>query len=308
MQDFIEPPLPPGWVWSTNWSIDNSGHVDKEGWFYGADFQSLRYPPLSPKARRKSTFDFARRRRIIRHRKCVPETQHLHTRQMVGVIQPGESVALPWAGSDTKGDMCVQVRPQSDSSQYSWGRAISDFIAQTMNNEGTSAMSPRQTQSNIPVSALPLKELEKTEEILWTKITHGGGSSHGLCWLNVDVDATVLYDELNVPVPDWRITVNAPVKLENRLPCSAAYILYEKPRASGNLIKQQDGIVSAGGSVYIYSVDVRRPIYLTWLAQGGWRSEKEVVSISDPSMEDLPTGFWMAHQGSGRYVENVDFL
>jgi hypothetical protein len=24
-------------------------------------------------------------------------------------------------------------------------------------------------------------------------------------------------------------------------------------------------------------------------------------------MEDLPTGFWMAHQGSGRYVENVDF-
>jgi vacuolar protein sorting-associated protein 13A/C len=243
----------------------------------------------------------------MRHRKCVPETQHLHTRQMVGVIQPGESVALPWAGSDTKGDMCVQVRPQSDSSQYSWGRAISDFIAQTMNNEGTSAMSPRQTKSNIPVSALPLKELEKTEEILWTKITHGGGSSHGLCWLNVDVDATVLYDEVNVPVPDWRITVNAPVKLENRLPCSAAYILYEKPRASGNLIKQQDGIVSAGGSVYIYSVDVRRPIYLTWLAQGGWRSEKEVVSISDPSMEDLPTGFWMAHQGSGRYVENVDF-
>ncbi len=96
-----------------------------------------------------------------------------------------------------------------------------------------------------------------------------GGSGQGLCWLNVDVDATLLYNEVNTPIPDWRIAVNVPVKLENCLPCSAAYIIWEKPRATGNLIKQQNGIVSAGGSVFIYSVDVRRPIFLTWLTQGG---------------------------------------
>jgi vacuolar protein sorting-associated protein 13A/C len=249
-------------------------------------------------------FDFARRRRLIRQRKCIPETHHLHSRQIVGVIQPGDSVPLPWAGSDSKSDMCVQVRPQAESSLYSWGRAISDLIAQsrTQNtSEGAPSVSTRQTKSNIPVSALPLKELEKTEEILFSKVLQGSsGSGHGLCWLNVDVDAAVLYNEVNKPLPDWRITVNAPVKLENRLPCSAAYIIWEKPRASGNLIRQQDGIVSAGGSVHIFSVDVRRTIYLTWLAQGGWRSEKEIVPISDPSMEEIPTGFWMAHQASGR--------
>ncbi|XP_024384462.1 uncharacterized protein [Physcomitrium patens] len=302
--DLMEPSLPPGWVWSTNWSIDRNGNVDEEGWFYGPDFQSLKVPPSSSKARKKSMFDFARRRRLIRQRKCIPETHHLHSRQIVGVVQPGDLVPLPWAGGDSNTDMCVQVRPQSDSSLYSWGRAISDLISQSRmqnSSDGAASAAPRQTKSNIPVSVLPVKELEKAEEILLSRVLEGGsGSGHGLCWLNVDVDATVLYNEVNNPIPDWRITVNAPVKLENRLPCSAAYIIWEKPRASGNLIKQQDGIVSAGGCVYIYSVDVRRPIYLTWLAQGGWRSEKEIVPISDPSMEELPTGFWMAHQASNR--------
>jgi vacuolar protein sorting-associated protein 13A/C len=221
---------------------------------------------------------------------------------MVGVVQPGDSIPLPLAGSDSRTDMCVQFRPHSDTSQYSWGQAVSDLIAQSRtqsSSEGGSSVPLRQTKSNLPVSALPLKELEKTEEILLSRVLEGG-SGYNLCWLNVDVDATLLYNEVNNPIPDWRITINAPVKLENRLPCSAAYVIWEKPRAAGNLIKQQEAIVSAGGSVYIYSVDVRRPMYLTWLAQGGWRSEKEIIPISDPSMEDLPTGFWMAHQGSGR--------
>lgn len=304
LQDFVGPPLPPGWVWTSGWSIDKGGNVDDDGWFYGPDFQSLKYPPSSIKGKRKSTFDFARRRRLLRARQCVPETQHMHTRQVVGLVEPGNSIPLPWAGSDPKANICVQVRPQSDSSPYSWGTAISDLIAQSKTQDGSDgapSFSTRQSKNNVPVSALLLKDLEKTEEVLLCRGS-GGGGSRGICWLNVEVDATVLYSEVNVPIPDWRITVNAPVKLENRLPCTAAYIVWEKPRSSGNLVKQQDGIVLAGGSVYIHAVDVRRPIYLTWLAQGGWRPEKEVVVISDPGMEDLPSGFWMAHQASGRYV------
>ncbi len=270
LQDFLEPTLPLGWVWTSDWSIDKTSYVDADGWFYGADFQSLRYPPASMKTCRKSAFDFARRRRLVRTRQCVPETQYMHTRQMVGVVQPGASVALPWADSNAKADICVQVRPHSDSSEYSWGRAIGDVIAQSSSQNSSNG--PALSKNGVPVSSLPLRGLEKTEEILLTKALRSS-SVLGICWLNLDVDATVLYSENNAPIPDWTITVNAPIKLENRLPCTAEYLIYEKPR-SGNLLKQQHGIVVAGGSVHIYSVDVRRPIYLTWLAQGSWKPEK----------------------------------
>ena len=67
-----------------------NGYVDDDGWFYGADFQSLKIPPTSLKAKKKSLFDVARRGRLIRQRKCIPKTHHLHSRQKVGVVQPGD--------------------------------------------------------------------------------------------------------------------------------------------------------------------------------------------------------------------------
>lgn len=49
-----------------------------------------------------------------------------------------------------------------------------------------------------------MKELEKVEEILLFRVLEGGsGSGYGFCWLNVDVDVIVLYNEVNNFIFDW---------------------------------------------------------------------------------------------------------
>lgn len=93
----------------------------------------------------------------------------------------------------------------------------------------------------------------------------------------MEADASILYTELNTPIYDWRLSVNAPLKLENRLPCKAEFIIWERPR-EGNPIRKSQGVASAGDSVYVYPVDLRRPVYLTWLAQGGWKPEKVITN------------------------------
>ncbi|KAL2613699.1 hypothetical protein R1flu_025391 [Riccia fluitans] len=303
-QEFSELRLPPGWIWTSQWALDKSGFVDLDGWFYGADFQSLKALPTSPKSSKKSTFDFARRRRWLRTRQRVPESTFVRTRHVISMVQPGESISVPWSSVDAKTDFCVQVRPHSDPVQYSWGRALVD--ASPSNNgrsseEGSQSGSrtgTRLTSNGVPVSSFLLNQLEKTEELLLCLPASGSGSK-GLCWLNMEADANILCTELNVPVYDWRLSVNAPLKLENRLPCKAEFIIWEKSR-EGNLVRRHQDVINAGASVYLHFVDVRRAVFLTWLAQGGWKPEKDVVLISDPSAESLPSGFFIVHQQNGR--------
>ncbi|KAL3679175.1 hypothetical protein R1sor_022131 [Riccia sorocarpa] len=303
-QEFSDLRLPPGWIWTSEWALDKSGFADPEGWFYGADFQSLKGLPTSPKASRKSTFDFARRRRYVRTRQRVPESSFVRTRHVIGMVRPGDSISVPWSSVDSKTDFCVQVRPHSDPIQYSWGRALVDTNMSNnarTNEEGSQSGSrtgTRLTSNGVPVSAFLLNQLEKTEELLLCLPAPGSGSK-GLCWLNVEADASILYTELNTAVYDWRLSVNAPLKLENRLPCKAEFIIWEKSR-EGNLVKRHQNVINAGASVYLHFVDVRRAVFLTWLVQGGWKPEKEVVLISDPSAESLPSGFFIVHQQNGR--------
>ncbi|CAM6102066.1 unnamed protein product [Calypogeia fissa] len=300
-QDFIDTPLPPGWVWTSDWALDKASHVDADGWYYGADFQSLRWPPTSVKASKKSTFDFARRRRWVRTRQRVPESTYIRTRHVIGLIEPGSSIPIPLSSINTKTDFCVQVRPHTDPIKYWWGRSIGSAIASSTgrSNEDSSQSGnkPKVTKSGVPISAFLLNELEKTEELLLCLPAPGTGSRS--CWLNMEADASILYTELNTPVYDWRLSVNAPLKLENRLPCKAEFIIWEKPR-EGNPVRKSQGVVSAGESIFVYFVDLRRPVYLTWLAQGGWKPEKEAVLISDPSVDSLPSGFWIIHQQNQR--------
>ncbi|KAJ7520829.1 hypothetical protein O6H91_19G024200 [Diphasiastrum complanatum] len=304
-QEFLDVPLAPGWIWTSDWKVDHFGNVDNEGWFYGPDFQSLRWPPQSPKASKKSTFDFTRRRRWIRTRQRVPEDKHARTRKNLGALQPANSMSLPLASTGAETDFCVQVRPCVDTSEdeYLWGRAVRDLkSAASIRNPdaGQSAVRkpPQLTKGGVPVSAFMLNQLEKTDELLLCVAANTPGRK-GHTWLNMEADASILYTELNEAVYDWKLSVNAPLKLENLLPCNAEYIVWEKG-SGANPVKQQHGVVSAGGAIYVCTVDIRKPIYLTWLAQGSWKLPKEAVVISDPALEELPLHFWMQHQQSGR--------
>jgi vacuolar protein sorting-associated protein 13A/C len=285
-QEFLDVPLPPGWVWTSDWALSKSNHIDADGWFYGPDFQSLRTPPTSAKASKKSMFDFARRRRWVRTRQRVPESTYIRTRHVIGVLEPGASIPVPLSSINAKTDFCVQVRPHTDPVQYSWGRSVGNGITSSSNTRGDGDNSQggsnlKVTKSGVPVSSFLLNELEKTEELLLCLPAPG---SKNFCWLNMEADANILYTELNTAVYDWKLSVNAPLKLENRLPCKAEFIIWERPNREGNPVRKYQGVVSTGDSVFVYNVDLRRPVYLTWLAQGGWKPEKVPVFVSFPSV------------------------
>lgn len=133
-----------------------------------------------------------------------------------------------------------------------------------------------------------LDNLEKKDILLCCS---GAGSKQ--IWLSVGSDASVLHTELNVPIYDWRISVNSPVKLENRFPCPAEFTIWEKTKG-GNCIERQHGMISSRGSVHVYSVDIQKPIYLTWIVQGGWVMEK----VSSLSVNTLL--LW----GENKYIDN----
>ncbi|XP_059076567.1 uncharacterized protein LOC131042467 isoform X2 [Cryptomeria japonica] len=293
-KDFFEPPLPSGWEWTSNWGVDKSQFVDSDGWAYGSDFQSLKWPLTSVKTCKRSTFDFARRRRWVQTRKQLPGSKARHSREVITVLKPGCSVPLPWHYTAKDLDFCVQVRPFSVSAQtsYLWGRAIS-----TRSSSSTSGSD--QNKSGAAVSLFKLSQLEKIEEAL-VCLPESGLKQY--VWLSMETDANILYSQLNSPVYDWTISVKAPLKLENRLPCNAEFIVWEKANDGGK-VKRQHGLISPESSTQIYSVDIRKPIYLTCLAQGGWELEKEAVLICDPSLDTAPPCFWMLHRQSKRKLQ-----
>lgn len=240
--------------------------MDNEGWAYGADYQGLRWPPASPKCSKKSTFDFVRRRRLYRLRQRISPVCE---RQVIGTVEAGSSIPIPWKFIGVQTELCVQVRPET---QFGWGRTVGNSnpsssgpVNQDVWPSG-SLKSPSKRGMNGP--AFSLNQLAKTEELLLCP-----GLEKGHSWLGIDVDPSVVHDELGGPVYDWKLTVHAPLRIENRLPCTADYVIWEKP-SNASAIQRQHGVVSPGGSVYVYSADIRRPIYLTWRAQGGWRPEK----------------------------------
>lgn len=262
VKDFFEPPLPDGWKWASGWSIDKSQFVDDDGWAYGPDYQSLKWPLKSLKSGTKSTVDFVRRRRWIRTREEVTE-RGIGNRSVFAVINPGSSSILPWKCMSK--DHCLQVRPCINYSQpsYSWAQAVPVGPGQAMKQGNKMA-----------VSAFKLNQLEKKDMLFCCRPDTGSR----LFWLSVGADASILHTELNLPVYDWKISINSPLKLDNRLPCSAEFTLWEKTK-EGNSLEREHGVVSSRKCVNIYSVDVQRPIYLSLFVQGGWVLEKVRILV-----------------------------
>ncbi|XP_031479692.1 uncharacterized protein LOC116250249 isoform X3 [Nymphaea colorata] len=301
-KDFFEPALPNGWKWTSDWTIDKSLFVDNEGWAYASDFQSLKWPPLSSRMCRKSVLDFVRRRRWIRIRELFSETTSKISRVILPIIKPGSSLVLPWKSMINSEPLCLQVRPFVEGCQdtYFWTRTITNdppsFIHgnNERDAEGLAFFSRSSTNQSGPVCAFMLNQLEKKDMLLFTTRCN---NKEGAFWFSIGTDASILQTELNSPVYDWRISLSPPIKLENKLPYHAEYSIWEKDE--GNRIKVHNGIVSRGCSAFIYSADVRKPIYLSWMAEGGWVSEKDSVLILDPALGHV-SSFWLVNQKKNR--------
>lgn len=290
MKNFFEPPLPSGWTWASSWNIDKSQFVDLDGWAYGPDYLSLKWPPTSTRSSTKSAVDAVRRRRWIRTRQQVIESANINN--VVDALTPGSSAILPWRSMSKDSDNILQVRPCGGDPKYSWGHPVSLFgysfgkdqpsidqsslsrqstfkMGNKVPEEGSLSRQSTLKQGNkMPVSLFNLNQLEKNDTLLCCPST---GSRQ--CWLSISTDASVLHTELNAPVYDWNISVNSPLKLENRLPCPAEFKIWERTK-DGNGIERESGIISSRGTMHVYSADIRNPLYLTLSVQGCWILEK----------------------------------
>ncbi|XP_038986983.1 uncharacterized protein LOC103722332 isoform X2 [Phoenix dactylifera] len=303
-KDFFEPPLRAGWKWTSAWQIEKSQFVDSDGWAYGTDFQSLVWPPNSSKASSKSAVDFVRRRRWIRIRQPLPEENTDGRRNVIAVIDPGSSTVLPWTYMVSRMDACLQARPFAESSQemYTWGQMVALGSGR---EQSTNQQAPLSRQNTIKHSIIPsqnsilrLNQLEKKDMLSYCNPSTG---TKQYFWLSVGIDASVLHTELNAPVYDWKISINSALRLENKLPYEAEYAIWER-MVEGNMVKRQHGIISSGGNAFVYSADIRKPIYLTLFVQGGWILEKDAILIMNLLGLDHASSFWMVQQQTNRRV------
>ncbi|KAK1425949.1 hypothetical protein QVD17_14616 [Tagetes erecta] len=275
--DFFEPPLPPGWTWTSAWVIDKSHHVgvDVDGWAYGHDYDTLKWPPTCQNSS-KSAEDNVRRRRWTRTRQKHMDQDTPNTGSDFHVLEPNCSFVLPWRSMSKDSEDSLHIRP---SAHEAWGCPV-----ETNDSKESSLLN----------SSFKLNQLVKNDT-LWRC-----PSSDGMqFWLSVSADASVLQTELNSPVYDWKISVNAPLKLENRLPCQAQFTIWEKLN-NGNTTERQHGLLLPRAVVPIYYADVRNSIYISLSLQGGWMMEKEPVPVLDTSANNHASSFWMIHQHTHR--------
>lgn len=196
------------------------------------------------------------------------------------ILTPGSSAVLPWRFTFKDSDQCLQILPVvDDESSYTWGHAVaigSNFafgkdqaLVDQVSLYRQSTLKQGNKFSNL---SFKLNQLEK-KDLLFCCSPNNGSKQ---IWLSVGADASVLHTELNTPVYDWRISINSPLKLENRLPCPAEFTVWEKTK-EGHYIERQHGIISSRRSAHICSADVQRPLYLTLFVQGGWVLEKVII-------------------------------
>ncbi|XP_071939359.1 uncharacterized protein [Coffea arabica] len=291
--DFFEPRIPPGWTWASTWTVDKSYCVDDDGWAYGPDHHNCRWPPNSAT---KSNLHKFRRRRWTRTRKQVNDQVAAIT-DVFNATSPGSATILPWRSMSRDSNCCLQVRPWIDDSQtlYAWGHSVVQGSAsvwgkdQSFADQGVPARQNTMKEAKISTSPLRLDQLEKKDVLFCCPGT--GGKNF---WLSIGTDASVLHTELNTPVYDWTMSVSSPLKLENRLPCGAEYIIWEKIK-DGNNIERQRGFIESRGTVHMYHADIRNPIYLKLFLQGGWIAEKDVL-ILDLASNSHAASFWMVQR------------
>ena len=59
---------------------------------------------------------------------------------------------------------------------------------------------------------------------------------------------------------DWRIVARPPLVIDNQLPVSSQFALWERQQRGGALVLRQQGRLEGGGRARIYSVDMRHQV------------------------------------------------
>lgn len=84
------------------------------------------------------------------------------------------------------------------------------------------------------------------------------------CWISTVVECHQLTLQAGLDaINDWRIVARPPLVVQNLLPVKAYYALYEKIQSTKQPVMRQQGEVPGGGSVNVYSVDVRQQVRLS---------------------------------------------
>ncbi|KAJ4846821.1 hypothetical protein Tsubulata_004613 [Turnera subulata] len=211
----------------------------------------------------------------------------------VGLLKPGDSVALPLAGLTQSADYVLQLRPACTPDEYSWSSMV-DGAPQSEDCGRT------QCSSGIGVSTLT-----EREELLYCTLTSSSTSngSHKL-WFCVSVQATEIAKDIRSdPIQDWSLVVKSPLSISNYLPLVAEYSVLDV-QASGHFVARARGIFSPGKTVKIHTADIRRPLFFSLLPQKGWLPINEAVLISQP--HGLPSKtISLRSSFSGRIVQLI---
>ncbi|KAJ7562087.1 hypothetical protein O6H91_03G054700 [Diphasiastrum complanatum] len=267
--------LPLGWAWTSDWYIDRTNSSDEDGWLYAFDFKN--FNSAEQRSFSESSLSFVRRRQWIRTRQCTRKTGN--TRIHIGILKSGESIPLPIASlRDSTQDYCVQVRPllneSTSESKFDWSQVV--FCRGTSEN-GT---------RHLPVKELQVRALVGTEEVLSCLLkVKNSLPEKKVVWLCMETTfMKIAKDPVLASIKDWRLIILPPLELINYLPISAEYTILQSSKSKGLRMKDR-GLLTSGDTTQIYHADLQKPLYLSWLSQGGWHPKHEAFLISHPYWE-----------------------
>ncbi|KAK4786568.1 hypothetical protein SAY86_010401 [Trapa natans] len=254
----------PGWEWIDDWGIDKTSVKNSDGWVYAPDMESLNWPESFNSLR---FVNYARQRRWVRNRRLL--SVGLNKEIPVGRLGPGESIPIPLLGLSQSEQYLLHLRPNiSDFNEYSWSSVV-----EKSENLGKSK----------GVSEVCVSDLTERDELLSCTELSGTSSrrTHKL-WFCVSIQATeIAKDAHSDPIQDWSIVVKSPLSFTNFLPLSAEYAVLEM-QAGGNFLSCSRGILSPGKVVNVYSVDITKPLFFSFIPQRGWSPIHEAVLIAHP--------------------------
>jgi len=256
---FPKLPLPHGWEWTDSWQTTHLENSSSEGWWFGANFREMIFPP-PPGAGSRGVSDTVRSRRYVRYcRRAALADEEVAisfaeegSEIPCGRVRPGDTLPLPRTCCLADSNISLRVRPLVKETEYSFSHAATS----SLENVGL-ILGQLQDGTHLQVCA-PGDSGEHNMGPFWVSL-HCEGEELPL-WNGQD------------SVTDWKINIQAPLVLENKLNSSSDFIIWEHPKVLGARVDEPRqvvrGVVESRGTVSVHAADPRRALSLTWVPSG----------------------------------------